>query len=91
VQARSGEKAARRSAQEATQSLRIASKGVDDLLTEGALSGEPALWEGVMLREVVRVNQALQSVNQLGNFWELVNEYRRASRELSESRDQNPA
>ncbi len=63
---------------------------LDDLLSEGALFGGPALWEGDMLREVVRVKRALQSINTSGNFWELVSEYKRASKSLVQSQDQNP-
>ncbi len=64
---------------------------LDDLLSEGALSGEPALWERDKAREVVRVERVLQSINPSGNFWELVNEYRHASRSLSRGQDRNPA
>lgn len=55
---------------------------LDDFLLEGALSGGLALWEGDMLREAVRVNRALQSTNSTGDFWEMVDEYKRASRSL---------
>ncbi len=59
---------------------------LDDLLAEGALRGEPALWEGDLLREVIQVKQVLQSINPLGDFWETVAEYRRASKSLFHDR-----
>jgi len=55
---------------------------LDDLLLEGALQGEPALWEGEMLREAVRVKQVMQSIDPPEDFWKLVSEYRRASNKL---------
>jgi hypothetical protein len=62
-----------------------------DFLSETAHPGEPALWEANLLEEAVRVNQVLQSVQQSENFWEIVNEYKRASRELFHDRDANYA
>ena len=55
---------------------------LDDLLLEEAFKGEPALWEGDMLREALRVKRALQSINQSEDFWNIVKEYRQASRRL---------
>src|SRR5258706_974521 len=55
---------------------------LDDLLLEGAFNGEPALWEGDMLREALRVKRALQSINQSEDFWNIVKEYRQVSRKL---------
>ncbi len=62
---------------------------LDDLLAEGALRGEPVLWEGDLLREVVQVKRALQSINPSGDFWEIVDEYRRVSKRLFQSRSQD--
>lgn len=62
---------------------------LDDLLSEGALVGEPALWEGDMLQEVVQVKRALQSINPTGDFGQIVSEYRRASRILIQTQSQN--
>ncbi len=55
---------------------------LDDLLLEGAFHGEPALWEGDMLREALRVKRVLQTINQSEDFWKIVSEYRRVSRKL---------
>ncbi len=57
---------------------------LDNLLREGALQGEPTLWEGDMLLEAIRVKRALQSIELPGDFWNMVSEYRRASRGLRE-------
>jgi hypothetical protein len=62
---------------------------LDDFLMEGALQGEPALWEGDMLREALRVKRTLQSVDASGSFWTMVSEYRRASQGLIQSRHPN--
>ncbi|MBN2116280.1 MAG: hypothetical protein JW730_06910 [Anaerolineales bacterium] len=61
---------------------------LEDLLSEGALHEEPPLWEGDMLREVVRVEQALQPVSSSGDFWEIVGEYRKAGRNLAQVQQQ---
>jgi hypothetical protein len=53
-----------------------------DFLSEPTMPGEPAFWEDGMLREAVRVNQALQFVHQSSEFYEIVDAYRRVSQEL---------
>ena len=55
---------------------------LNDLLSEGALHEELPLWEGDTLRDVVQVKQALQSIRPSEDFWEIVGEYRQASRQL---------
>ena len=55
---------------------------LDDLLAEGALHEELPLWEGDTLRDAAQVKQALQFVHPSEDFWEIVSEYRRASRQL---------
>ncbi|MBL8080439.1 MAG: hypothetical protein JNM55_20885 [Anaerolineales bacterium] len=55
---------------------------LDDVLMEGALQGEPSLWEGDLLREAVRLKRALQAINPSGNFWEIAQEYRFVSKGL---------
>ncbi len=62
---------------------------IDDLLLEGAFQGEPALWEGELLQEAVQVKRILQTINQSGDFWEIVSEYRLASRRLILGPNQN--
>jgi hypothetical protein len=62
---------------------------LDDLLFEGAFKGEPALWEGDMLREAVQVKQALQIIHHTDDFWQMVKEYRQASRKLICGQGQN--
>jgi hypothetical protein len=53
-----------------------------DFLSESIITGEPPLWEDDMLREAVRVNQALQSITPSDEFLEIVDAYRRVSRDL---------
>ena len=62
---------------------------LDDLLFEGAFKGEPALWEGDMLREALRVKQVLHSISHTDSFWKMVKEYRRASQILIYGQDRN--
>lgn len=53
-----------------------------DFLSESATPGEPAFWEDGMLREAVRVNQALQAIHPSSEFYEIVDAYRRVSQDL---------
>ena len=64
---------------------------LDDLLSEGALEGELPLWEGDTLREVLLMKQALQFVHPSEDFWAIVSEYQRASRELVQNEYRNNA
>jgi len=64
---------------------------LSDFLSEDAPTAGPALWDGELLQEAVRVNEALQSINPSGDFWNMVSEYGRASRGLMQSRHPNNA
>jgi len=63
---------------------------LDDLLSEGALHSELPLWEGDMLQEVEQVKQVLQSISSSGDFWEIVDAYRKAGRSLAQSQPRVP-
>ena len=53
-----------------------------DFLLVGTRPDQPALWEGDLLQEALKVNQALKTVKASNDFWELVGEYSRASQSL---------
>lgn len=55
---------------------------LDDFLTESMKPGRFPMWEGNMLEEALRVNQVLQAVNPSNDFTDIVDTYRRISRDL---------
>jgi len=62
-------------------------------LTEGMKPGTHPMWEGEddLLREAMRLNQALQAANSSNEFSDVVNTYRRVSRDLFASQKNTPA
>jgi hypothetical protein len=47
--------------------------------------GQPRLWENDLLQEAIQVNQILQTVNPSDDFWEIVEAYSRAGKQLLQS------
>jgi hypothetical protein len=64
---------------------------LSDFLEAGTTDKKPEWWDEGSVQEAGLINQVLQSVDPSDNFWDLVREYRRASKNLFRNRSLMPA
>lgn len=60
-----------------------------DFLSESEITGNMPFWDDGLQEEAIEVNQVLQSIPPVDDFWEMVIEYQRASKELLHNRYSN--